>query len=364
MRVQRDPLFKGGKLRYEITALNRKFPINGNKLDAEKISRLFQDLLNLNKYQREITGIVGGEQRQSDQYVLIGSNNKIADPEEYQKDLQELFASLPEIITPENIIPFKAKFKELYEKHIPIIDHRITPEQRQLNLEKAAEHETARKEELEAWRKIYCKDDTRVIIKDGEMAVCLSMTFDDSDAMTDYFDRHCQIHDDLLLAVVPRGPERESTCRKILARYPELAKLEWTWHSEKYSMGHGNYLMSEYCGSYNHRAYNGRNEVSIRWEISFDKYTRGEGLLCYRDYPGGKIDPAEPAAETAVSGVILSHNTQKNGIEVRFPSKPAAEILDKLRSSGFHWSNKFGVWYAPYSEVLFEEMKKYLIRPV
>lgn len=39
-------------------------------------------------------------------------------------------------------------------------------------------------------------------------------------------------------------------------------------------------------------------------------------------------------------------NDEKNGVEVRFDSKPDEAVLDVLRSNGFHWSNKQKMWYA------------------
>lgn len=39
-------------------------------------------------------------------------------------------------------------------------------------------------------------------------------------------------------------------------------------------------------------------------------------------------------------------NNEKNGIEIRFEGKPAAEIIESLKVNGFRWSNKQKMWYA------------------
>lgn len=39
-------------------------------------------------------------------------------------------------------------------------------------------------------------------------------------------------------------------------------------------------------------------------------------------------------------------NNEKNGIEIRFEGKPAAEIIESLKANGFRWSNKQKMWYA------------------
>lgn len=42
----------------------------------------------------------------------------------------------------------------------------------------------------------------------------------------------------------------------------------------------------------------------------------------------------------------ITTNTEHNGIEIMFASKPARCTLDSLKAQGFRWHNKKGVWYA------------------
>lgn len=44
--------------------------------------------------------------------------------------------------------------------------------------------------------------------------------------------------------------------------------------------------------------------------------------------------------------MLITLNNEKNGIEVRFDSKPAAEIISNLKANGFRWSSKQKMWYA------------------
>lgn len=46
----------------------------------------------------------------------------------------------------------------------------------------------------------------------------------------------------------------------------------------------------------------------------------------------------------------ITLNTEKNGIELRFNSKPSAEILTKIKENGYRWSNKQKIWYAKQKE--------------
>lgn len=42
----------------------------------------------------------------------------------------------------------------------------------------------------------------------------------------------------------------------------------------------------------------------------------------------------------------ITLNSEKNGIEIRFDSRPAAEIISDLKANGFRWSGKQKMWYA------------------
>ncbi len=64
------------------------------------------------------------------------------------------------------------------------------------------------------------------------------------------------------------------------------------------------------------------------------------------------------------SDITITHNTDKNGIEVSFKTKPSDTILDVLRSNGFRWSYKNMLWYAPYSPKLMTKIQSELIQPV
>ena len=42
----------------------------------------------------------------------------------------------------------------------------------------------------------------------------------------------------------------------------------------------------------------------------------------------------------------VTMNSAKNGVEIRFDSKPAESILIGLKGNGFKWSGKQKMWYA------------------
>lgn len=115
-------------------------------------------------------------------------------------------------------------------------------------------------------------------IPEGHQAIIIQAYFDDSDMMTDYYCPHRSIGPVFVLAYTKNKRQTEATIRKVLRRIPELNELDWEWHTENYSGGHGNYLRSEYIGSYEKEAYDGRQEVSFWYEIS---YTSGKWTTFY-----------------------------------------------------------------------------------
>ena len=48
--------------------------------------------------------------------------------------------------------------------------------------------------------------------------------------------------------------------------------------------------------------------------------------------------------------MTVTINNEKNGIEIRFESKPETNILEQLKTNGFRWSVKQKMWYAKITE--------------
>lgn len=52
-----------------------------------------------------------------------------------------------------------------------------------------------------------------------------------------------------------------------------------------------------------------------------------------------------PAESVKVGGATMTENHEKGGIEIRFPGKPAGNVLDQLKAHGWRWSRFGGCWY-------------------
>ena len=192
------------------------------------------------------------------------------------------------------------------------------------------------------------------------MAVCAQMVYDNSDSMSDYFDRHCSIGPVFVLAVGKSGREMEARARKAVALYPELSAIEFEWKTEKWSMGHGNYLDSstgialtpEMTGGRD--IYRGGQLTHGRWEIVFRAPYKDSQPFIMPAFKGYGVTTAPPAVAAPVQAVespataapvLVRRNTEKNGIEIVFAAKPEPTILEKLKAAGWRWSRFAACWY-------------------
>lgn len=58
-----------------------------------------------------------------------------------------------------------------------------------------------------------------------------------------------------------------------------------------------------------------------------------------------QTDKTETTQSAPVYGVTVSINTEKQGVEIRFPSKPAQTVIDSLKANGWRWSRFNSCWY-------------------
>jgi hypothetical protein len=76
-------------------------------------------------------------------------------------------------------------------------------------------------------------------------------------------------------------------------------------------------------------------------------YREARSRSYYVSPPAAGIESLQmPATST---GATVRLNTEKNGVEIVFAAKPAAEILDRVKAAGFRWSRFAGCWWAKQS---------------
>ena len=82
------------------------------------------------------------------------------------------------------------------------------------------------------------------------------------------------------------------------------------------------------------------------WQAGFT----GELTSDYKDYWTIKAEIAANAGKLTQPIATVTHNRDKNGIEIKFNERPTADILSDLKAHGWRWSRFAGVWYNRYSE--------------
>ena len=141
----------------------------------------------------------------------------------------------------------------------------------------------------------------------------------------------------------------------------EIKKRTWNWKTENWSMGHGNYLISDPVENlvtlkHNAHYHEAGDIITGHYEINFcysGWYTPIDGFY---DFQKRKTD------------IILTESTEvrrneaRGGIEVLFESKPSQEIIIELKSNGFRWSGRQKLWWTRYTEQKMEFAQSLLVQ--
>lgn len=299
----------------------------------------------------EVTGIIGGDEHRSQLWTPFGGAPvTVADPEAYAADCAALIASLPELITESNAQDVVNSARAVFKKHLPIDDQRETPE---AHHERLAE-QNAQIEENEARHAAfhaaqvakYGDSPEPITVPEGYTAITIELNYNDSDGMSDYYAPHHGYGLPYLLALVKGRPARtEKLHRDIVAKFPELAALSWTWNTENYSMGHGNWLESSVVDeAQDVTTYGGHTAPALWWEVS-QGYNKS--YVPFRGYARSlSSQPAPVATPAAPSGDCAYTVTyERDWTWISFPCKPAPEVLETLRTNGARWGNNRKAWY-------------------
>lgn len=57
------------------------------------------------------------------------------------------------------------------------------------------------------------------------------------------------------------------------------------------------------------------------------------------------VPPATLNSQPSTRNATISLNPEKNGVEIKFPGKPDADTLSKLKAAGWRWSFRGLCWY-------------------
>lgn len=170
---------------------------------------------------------------------------------------------------------------------------------------------------------------------------------DVSDSMTDYFATTTVKR--VFLAWSRTKIDSFKDMRAAAKLFSETAHLaapgKAVEHREKYALGAGYYLKStgRYSTGWLVRkvgdwAFNYGEMDVIETPVSAP-------VAALRHAVSSAIAAGSPVITEVLAAPTMTLNAEKSGVEIRFPSKPAAETLTALKSNGWRWSRFGGLWW-------------------
>ena len=327
---------------------------SAGKIQCKRFNDKWSQLGREHRTWTELTGVIG-QSEYSSTLSTLGSPGNRPDVAQAQEAIGNLYNWTLTAANAASVATDIEKALEQLKTTRPVVDKRKSPEQNATETAErdamtAARDEKAR-QETARFLALYGSGET-VTVQPGQMAVTAQICYDDSDSMTDYFNPHVGLSPEFALLVVPKQAETERLARRALAVAYAAGTISqpdfgFEWKTEKYSMGHGNYLTSdgfdlpEDLRGIRPRA-DGSQLTRAHWEIEFTHtYQTAITLPAFRGY--GTVADPEPVESS--EGVTLTENTARGGIELRFPGKPSAEVLDRLKAYGWRWSRFSNCWY-------------------
>jgi hypothetical protein len=167
---------------------------------------------------------------------------------------------------------------------------------------------------------------------------------DDSHIQSDY---HAEVQlGRWVLCQTDVQQDRIAVLKATASRFPSLQDLHWEERREKYAMGRGYYIRAGLPMTA--PDHSGRQRAT--WYIVRYSTTRFE-----KDTPSWPEKAQEDGVTcTGEITVTVQRNHEKNGVEVIFSAKPALPVRQALKSRGFRWSRRQGLWWARFSELRWE----------
>jgi len=121
--------------------------IKAKKNDAEKMARQINTIENIRNHCRELTGVIGQTERSATYYQVFGAGHDLADEAAFEAEKAAFYASLPDVITAEVWPGIQKQIDTIYNRHLPVIDKRETPDERAETIRQQNEAAAARDRE-------------------------------------------------------------------------------------------------------------------------------------------------------------------------------------------------------------------------
>ena len=203
----------------------------------------------------------------------------------------------------------------------------------------------------------------QITVPEGSLAVTLSLKFNDTAAQVDHFGYHAPTGcPAFIVLLVKKQAQTENLARKALTACPELHSLDWSWKSEKYGGGHGNYLMSSAIdlpvavtqSMTARHTFSGQPVRHAFWEIQFANAWRGSPLQLWphKHYGAAVVESRfsngrDTGANNGPITAAWCLNERMRGVEIHFTRRPDDAALAPLRGDrAWRYTGKTKCWYA------------------
>lgn len=350
-------------------------PVNPpGKVQAGRVNKALQTLSGEHYYTIEKSGIIGktdGHDAEREfavqRYTICGDNKKRPEVTAAQVAIGKKYAWT---VSRDNAKDVAADIEAAMPALIAaraVEDKRQTQEQ--ADTEKAnriAENqkhdaaENARKQELRnLFVRHYGEPGATFEDRKDRVAICAVLCFDNSHYQSDYFDTHARLGVPLLLAW-HSGAETQAAALAAVARYPALSIEQhgWTWKTEKYSGGHGNYLTGSGVDipaeiGATRKCYGGGDIKRGHWEIQFMHYCPDGEWSAFKGYTDAPATPTAAGTPASGSGALgtVARNLEHDGVEIAFTEKPSDDLRWRLKRAGFRITRRPPwKWYQKFSQ--------------
>lgn len=375
-------------------AFGKEFDFKGLKKEIEVFERSLGKLTSIKSYKQDITGIIGlndgsfNAEHATTFYVMFGQH-ELRDEETFNKKIDEFLSRYEnKTVTVQDLPIFRAEADKIFSEHVCTEDKRRTPEQHQQDIIERnklhAEIDEKHRKENEA-KEI----EKQRLLKEYPYLLRPSNTVSSRITATKNIrielDRAFPGHKFSITSDTFSGGD------SIDVRWTDgVTAKEVDEIIRKYQEGHfdGMSDMYEYGDRVFNNTFGGAKYVHSNREVTKERYSQvGEELgyhvtlderWNFTIYKNGEqitderertrlwhkikemvysrsfyCKPEKNTAEIEISsesGITIQRNHEHDGIEIKFPGKPQAEILSRLKANGFRWNNRTKVWYKKYSE--------------
>jgi len=357
---------------WEMTVAGKTLKVKALKEDAKELANKIQNVLRLSHFSKEITGVLEDPDTWKEYTTMAifgGSGVPITDPEGYEKAKNELIDSLPETVTAADFPALRGKIANIMNAHMPVKDSRKSRAEVEAAKLKAAEAREKREAEQRAQAELEAQK-----AAEYKKQYPYLRTHKDAPGMSNYALGAGNLKDELYRAF----PTIRFSVRSESFSMGNAIRVSWTDGptakqvqeiSDKYQQGDFDGMTDSYTYRANVFAsiFGGAKYVTESREITDDLRKKAEEAgIEPRDYaliPEHAETPEEFTGDTRPS-VTVKLNAEKNGVEIKFASKPGGSVIMALKGAGFRWSKFQKLWYARQSPRTIEAANRIAHIPV